>query len=445
MNESKTISDIVAHGWCTGCGTCAGCCPADALLMERATDGRYVPRLDENRCTACGLCRKVCPPANENFKPLNEFVFGGLPDNVLLGNHRGCFLAHSADADIRLRATSGGCVTTLLLHLLRSGQIDGAVVTRLSADDPLRAEPFIARTETEILSAIGSKYLPVPINAMLRQIGGESGRFAFVGLPCHIHGLRRAQMAIPALREKIPFVFGLVCSRTMSHYGWRLVLDKMGVDPADIRELKFRGEGWPGGLTVTMRDGSKKTMPMLGSWFSEIFGGFYFSQSYCALCDDALADYADIAFADAYLPEVIKADKTGTSILIGRTEAGRALIEQARSAEHLVANDLAASRALASQWFVTLYKKRNLAARLRILNWFGRSIPVCLRNRMEGFLRPTVWDYLTALVPCLNIRISGNRVGRWILRRTPLGLLSFLRKSYKWLLMRQSKSLLEDR
>ncbi len=84
--------------------------------------------------------------------------------NRLLGNHRGCFLAHSADADIRFGATSGGCVTTLLLGLLRSRQIDGAVVTRLSDADPLRAEPFIARTEGEILSAIGSKYLPVPVN-----------------------------------------------------------------------------------------------------------------------------------------------------------------------------------------------------------------------------------------------------------------------------------------
>ena len=445
MNESVTISDVVVNGWCTGCGTCAGCCPADALSMEPTADGRYVSQLDENRCTACGLCRKVCPPANENFRPLNEFVFGGLPDNVLLGNHRGCFLAHSADADIRFRATSGGCVTTLLLGLLRSRQIDGAVVARLAADDPLRAESFIARTEGEILSAIGSKYLPVPVNTMLSQIGSESGRFAYVGLPCHIHGLRRAQMAIPALKEKIPFLFGLVCSRTMSHHGWRLVLDKMGVNPGDIRELKFRGDGWPGGLTVTMCDGSLKTMPMLGSWFSEIFGGFYFSQPYCALCDDVLADYADISFADAYLPEVIKADKVGTSIVIGRTEAGRALIEQMRSDEQLEASDLSANRVLASQGFVTLYKKRNLPARVRILSWLGRSIPITLKGRTEGFLRPTIWDYLTAMVPCLNIRISRNRFTRGMLRRMPLGLLSFLRKSYKWLLMRQSKSLLEDR
>lgn len=413
--------------------------------MERTEDGRYVPRLDADRCTDCGLCRKVCPPANENFETLNGFVFGKRPDNVLIGNHRGCVLAYSADADIRFRATSGGCVTTLLLDLLRSRQIDGAVVTRLAADDPLKAEPVIARTEDEIRSAIGSKYLPVPVNTMLRSIRAESGRFAVVGLPCHIHGLRRAQMAIPALRDKIPFVLGLVCSRTMSHHGWRLVLDKMGVDPANIRDLKFRGDGWPGGLTVTLRDGSQKTMPMLGSWFSEIFGGFYFSQPYCTMCDDVLADYADIAFADAYLPEVMRVDKKGTSILIGRTEAGRSLIEQMQWDELLVASDLAANRALASQWFVTLYKKRNFPARVRILDWFGRSIPVSLKGRTEGFLRPTIWDHLTALVPYMNIRISGNRFGRWILRRMPLGLLSFLRKSYKWVLMRQSKSLLGDR
>lgn len=412
--------------------------------MEPTEDGRYVPRLDAGRCTDCGLCRRVCPPANENFGPLHEFVFGKRPDNILLGNHRGCFLAYSADSEIRFRATSGGCVTTLLLHLLRSGQIDGAVVTHLSAEDPLRAEPFIARTEEEVRSAIGSKYLPVPVNAILQPIRAESGRFAYVGLPCHIHGLRRAQMMIPTLKDKIPFVLGLVCSRTMSHHGWRLVLDKMGVAVGNIHELKFRGDGWPGGLTVTMRDGSRKTMPMLGSWFSEIFGGFYFSQPYCVMCDDALADYADIAFADAYLPEVIKTDKTGTSILIGRTETGHNLIEQARLAGQLETSDLSPKRTLASQWFVTLYKKRNLLARVRILSVFGRSIPASLLDRTEGLLWPSVLDYWIAGVPSMNIRISKNRLTRSILRRMPLGLLSLFRKSYKWLLMWQSKSYLRD-
>ncbi len=445
MKESIDIRDIVANQWCTGCGTCAGCCPTTALSMEPTADGRYIPRLDEQRCTSCGLCRKVCPPANENFKALNEFVFGKPPNNILLGNFQQCHLAHSSDADIRFRATSGGCVTTLLLYLLKSKQIDGAVVTRLSNDDPLRAEPFIARTENEILSAIGSKYLPVPVNVMLRTILDSPGRFAVVGLPCHIHGLRRAQMTIPALREKIPFVLGLVCSRTMSHHGWRLVLDKMGIRADDIQELKFRGEGWPGGLIVSLRDGSRKTMPMLNSWFSEIFGGFYFSQSYCTFCDDVLADFADISFADAYLPEILKNEKTGTSILISRTQSGQTLINKTCLSQHLQTTDLTPNKALASQWFVTLYKKRNLLARMRVLNCLGRPIPIHLEGRRDGFIHPTIWDYLVVMIPYLNIRISANRLTRGLPRSTPLKLLSFLRKSYKWMLMRQSKSYLRER
>lgn len=43
-------------GRCTGCGSCAGVCPAGALDMR---DGR--PCLDRELCTLCGKCVNFCP------------------------------------------------------------------------------------------------------------------------------------------------------------------------------------------------------------------------------------------------------------------------------------------------------------------------------------------------------------------------------------------------
>jgi Fe-S-cluster-containing hydrogenase component 2 len=41
---------------CTGCGTCAEMCPADAITME----GEF-PQLDRSLCTECEVCVSVCP------------------------------------------------------------------------------------------------------------------------------------------------------------------------------------------------------------------------------------------------------------------------------------------------------------------------------------------------------------------------------------------------
>ena len=48
--------------------------------------------------------------------------------------------------------------------------------------------------DTEPVSATKSKYCPVPANVRIKKILRRNGKFAVVGLPCHIHGVRKAEM-----------------------------------------------------------------------------------------------------------------------------------------------------------------------------------------------------------------------------------------------------------
>lgn len=41
---------------CTGCGTCAEICPADAIKIQ---DGKA--QVDDEACVECGLCVSECP------------------------------------------------------------------------------------------------------------------------------------------------------------------------------------------------------------------------------------------------------------------------------------------------------------------------------------------------------------------------------------------------
>jgi len=411
--------------------------------MEMTRDGTYIPKTAADNCLGCDVCTSICPVNNENIAELNEFVFGRQPENLLMGNFIGCYTGYSTDPIIRWKATSGGVITSLLIYLLRNRLIDGALLTRTGRDDPLKAEPFIARTEEDVLSAMGSKYVPVPLNELLNEVSSDNGRFAVVGLPCHIQGIRQAELKRKELRDRIVYHFGLVCSRTMSFRGVEYILRKMGVSRNDIAELKYRGEGWPSGIKVSLKSGDKKSLPMLGTWWSEIFGGYFFSHYHCTLCGDVLNEMSDISFADAYLPEVMKSDKLGTSILIARTSIGEELIKTTARNEVIKVCTLAPGDALKSQLFMSLFKKRNISARIRLLRMLRRPVPRSLDSRAETFLKPTVWDYIVSPIPYINIRISRGRWLSKIFERTPFGVIRRYRGWFKRLLMHNAEEAIE--
>ncbi len=427
------VSAVVSRGWCTGCGTCVAFCPENALQIEYTTDGRYVPKIAESKCTNCGYCVDLCPAANENYKQLNQFVFDKIPANKFLGNYISCYTGHAKNTTIRWKASSGGIITSLLLFLLKEKQIDGALLTRTSEEYPLKAEPFVARTEDDIIAAMGSKYIPIPLNLLLGQILAEEGRFAVVGLPCHLEGIRRAEMKNKRLRDKIHYHFGLICSRTMSIQGTKFVLRKIGISPDEVAELQYRGEGWPGGMRVLLTNGEQKYLPMLGTWWSEIFGGYFFSNYYCTLCTDLFAEMSDISCADAYLPK-FKSDTTGTSIIITRTPKAEELIEAAVSSNEIEISPVSSKDVIRSQYVMAFLKKRNIIARTRYLKMIGKPVPRNIDENLDTFLSPTFRDYLIAPVPCFNIFISKNKYLRRILKYVPFVILRFNRLIFKLLL-----------
>ena len=443
-NMVQPTKDLIDSDLCTGCGTCVGICPNKALEMEMTHEGQYIPEITNNKCKECYLCAEVCPASNENFKELNRFIFNKIPNNKLIGNFINCYKGYSTNSTIRWRATSGGLITSLLLFLLKKQLIDGALLTRINKDNPLKAEPFIARTKEDILLAMGSKYVSVSTNQLLKKILSEDGKFAVVGLPCHIQGVQRARLKIPAFRNKIAYHFGIVCSHTISPIGVEYILNRMGISVNEIAELKYRGDGWPSGIKILLKNGQQRFLSNQGSLWSEIFGAYFFAPYHCTLCHDDLNEYADISFADAWLNEIIKKDKTGTSIVITRTQKGEKLIKDATLNGELKVDTLSVKDLIKSQLWSLLFKKRNIVARIKFLKILGKKIPKDLEENEGIFLKPTFWDYIVAPIPYINIFISKNKLLRRILKYIPLKLLIFYRQIFKRMLMYRSSEAIEQ-
>ena len=354
-------------------------------------DGRkgcYLPRLDKDRCTWCGLCYQVCPGHSVDFEGLNATLFGDVPEDIALGRYLGCYLGHATDESIRYHSASGGLVSSLLVFALEEGLIDGALVTRMRSDDPLKPESFIARTREEILSAVGSKYCPVAAGTALKDILLADGRFAVVGLPCHIQGLRKAEEHIPTLKERIRCRISIACSLNYSFRGTEHFLESIGISRDAVETLQYRGRGWPGGMLIRLKDGTERTVP-LAKYYQKL--GPY-SLRRCTLCSDMLGELSDLSCGDAWLPEVVRTDKVGSSFVVSRTPEGEELLEAAASKEAVELSELDLQELLASQGHALL-KKRKLKARMHLFKLSGRSVP----HYQQRLLAPLPADYINMM------------------------------------------------
>jgi coenzyme F420 hydrogenase subunit beta len=298
-------------------------------------------------------------------------------------------------------------------------------------NNPLEPESFIARTPGEIIEASKSKYCPVAANVALKEILREKGVFYAVGLPCHIHGIRKAQSVIKDLRKKIVLTFGLLCSHTVDFAGTSLLLQKMRFKESDIASIRYRGEGWPGFMTIKTKSGVSKKIPLFRSWnaYWPLFSSFFFTPMRCTMCPDQTAELADISFGDAWLPE-FKKEKKGMSIVVTRTNAGEALIKHAESAKKISLTPAVIEKVVESQRVNLKFKKNDLNSRLSFLKLMGKATPSFTPSFPDS--ASIACTMRTAYIYS-GIRASSNKTFRSILANAPLPLVRSYYGVYKYL------------
>jgi len=396
------IEEVVKNNLCMGCGTCVAMCPQKAIeIVIDTKKGFYLPRLNRNKCNDCGACYEVCPGREVDFKRLNLEIFGNEPEDILIGNFSNCYVGYATDRDIRNNSSSGGLVTASLIFALENKMIDGALVTRMKKNNPLEPEPFIARSRKEIIEAMGSKYCPVPANIALKEILKEDGKFAVVGLSCQIHGIRKAEMMNKKLKEKIALHLGMFCSGTPTFFATDFMFKKLKVKKENVKKISYRGPGWPGGFGIELKDGKSLFVPF-EKYYHTGFGQ-YFHITRCKLCIDPTCEFADISFADAWIPEIIRKDKIGTSIVVPRNERGEKFLQDMVAKKVAVISEVEKKKVLSSQggiWSL-MYRKSDMRARAV----FNKTLP----EYDTRLLDPTFRMYLDTAISRVGMSLASKR------------------------------------
>ncbi|VVB94824.1 Coenzyme F420 hydrogenase subunit beta [uncultured archaeon] len=402
--KDNTIAQVVIDELCTGCGTCVSSCPEEALELTIDEDkGIYIPVLNKEECHNCGICYRVCPGHSVDFKELNIKIFGKEPDDIIIGNYLNFYVGHATEYDIRYNSSSGGLVTALLIFALEERIIDGVLVTKMKNDNPHEPEPFIARTKEEIIEASESKYCPVPANIAVKEIlnSKEGEKFAVVGLPCHIQGIRKAEQINDKLKEKIVIHLGLFCnSFGVNFLATEYVLQKLNIRKEDVIKINYRnGDFPPGTMSIRLKNNNSKKISHSEFW-TMIFYPFVscFAPIRCMLCSDQNCELADISVGSEWFP-YLERDNINQSLILVRTKPGEEILKKCELNRKLKLIKINKMR-------INDYKQKRLKAHISIFRLLGKKTPY---YNLNGLPNPTFKIYLSNVSLHVRTYFSSKR------------------------------------
>ncbi|HER44124.1 MAG TPA: 4Fe-4S dicluster domain-containing protein [Candidatus Eisenbacteria bacterium] len=419
---------VVDRGLCTRCGTCVGVCPANAIRISDPL-GLSLPERS-GACTSCGLCLEGCPGERVDFMKLESAYVGEGHSDSLLGIVRSAYLSHAMDPGIRRAGASGGVATALQLFLLRERRIDGSILYAGHDSEPWRGEGRIVETEDGIAAAAQSRYHLSPMNTALKRLFEKSGRYAYVGLPCHVHGLRKLQAAGWKTKAEIGPVIGIYCGNNLYFEATRAVLRKLGFDRLeDIVSLSYREGRWPGDFTATDRNGRTRSISKLD--FNQTIP--FYANHRCLTCIDLTNELSDISIGDGWAKE--EASQEGWSIVLARTEEGERTVRDAAAAGHIHIEGITLGEAAGMHSHAFDLKKKGAFIRIALWKSWGRAVPSYDREPPPQKLSRRIAELFVAS----QFIVCSSGAGRSVFKRLPLGATGaafrFLRKIW----MRRSK------
>ena len=370
MTETSPALNRVKQGdLCAGCGGCAAVAPGK-VAMRTVTPGYLRPvqkaplsTLEEDTITA------ICPGLGQKVDA------AGRTDDTLWGPYVAMHTGHATDEAVRHAGSSGGALSMMLAHLVADGVVDAVIQTAASPTLAIGNMTVITTDMAGITLAAGSRYAPsAPLEDLPKQCA-TGKRFAFVGKPCDVAALRALQARDPKLAKQIPVLLSFFCAGVPSHAGGRAVLKALDTDINQTQAFRYRGNGWPGTATATLKDGTTRTMSYHDSW-----GGILSKhvQHRCKICADGTGMAADIVCADAWESDAagypVFSEAPGISLIVARTALGAQLINAARNMKRITTEDFDVST-LAGIQPGQRERRRALRARLIGRRLAGKPIP----------------------------------------------------------------------
>lgn len=372
---------------CVSCGACFSICPVQNIVLRQWPKHGILPEIiDPVKCGVCNDCLKVCPAYQLDYRDIVNRP--GLIQEVLpqFGPILEIWEGHATDPEIRFKGSSGGAITALALYGLEHRGMHGVLHIGADPQNSVQNQTSLSCSRKDLLAKVGSRYAPASACDSLHLIEQAPAPCVFIGKPVEVAALRKAQAMRPELNRKTGLAISFFCAGSPTTQATVDLLLKMGVDPQELANLRYRGHGWPGHFAPTLKGASEPFAQMT------YFDSWKFLQAYrpyaAHLWPDDSGESADVTCGDPWYREV-QPGEPGSSLVVVRTERGREFVRGAMQAGYLELTPAEPWKLMKSQ--VNLANKR-AAVWGRRLAFKAFGIPV---TRLHGFPLFKLWFALS--------------------------------------------------
>ena len=303
----------------------------------------------------------------------------GIKYDKIIGHYIDNYVGFVRQDEYRKKGSSGGMVSWVATKLFESGEIDGLIHVKKSNKPGQLFEYVISRSVSGIKSGAKSRYYPVELSTVLKEVIDTPGKYAVVGIPEIITELRLLSEKNKTIKDRIIFYFGLVAGHQKTTKYAEALAWEYGIEPGNLQDIDFRVKRDSGRASDydTMIKGRVNgetntftipgTEPFISSWAH----GF-FKAKFSDFTDNTFNEVSDITFGDAWLKEYVE-DPAGNNILIVRHPVIARLIKKGIKDGELSLDPVDEQTIVKSQMGLVHHTKDELSYRLhkekKIFGW----------------------------------------------------------------------------
>lgn len=403
-----TIEEVVTNNLCTGCGVCVSEDKNHATEMIWNEQGFYIPNLNESTDTS--HMERVCPFSLQKKNVLDEdhlakeFLDNAALSDSQIGLYTGLYAGYSVE--YRETSSSGGLATYIFEQLLRQKYVDHLFVVR---EFEGRYAYQLFSNADKIKETSKTRYYPVTLASLFDCLDSIEGRVAVSGVACFIKAIRLKQHFTPSLKEKIPFLIGIICGGLKSKYYTDFLAQSSGcVDSYNNAEYRVKNaKSVALDYKFSCKSESDKRIHVVDMQsLGDMWGTGLFKSNACDFCDDVTTELADVSLGDAWITPYNK-DGLGNSVVISRSALADDLIKSGIASGDLKLDVLDLGRIKSSQQGSFNHRHKGLLFRLNYAKKKGIPVP----EKRKRLLRKQ--HVLLNLIQYLRMKVRAQSLIIW--------------------------------
>ena len=238
------------------------------------------------------------------------------------------YIGYSLSIEERFKASSGGIGTAITRYLLDS-QTYGTSITFTYNVSQHKYEPRFIYNSSEI-NKCGSIYQDLNIAKFVKDNIHDIYRgIVLTASPCQVPVIKK----LLDDRHIENFIISFCCSGQTSIEGTWKYFELLGIKKEDVIGLQYRGDGWPSGIKIKLKDGSEEFRPNWSEPWVTLHSSYFYRPKRCFYCTFDTSYLSDISIADPWLKEYINYDKIGNTLFLVNTIKGENLINELKERE----------------------------------------------------------------------------------------------------------------